>query len=1078
MARMSLPADPEIDAAPARRRRSLLRLSGYTLGALGLLLVAVVALLWSQREQLARDYIDELLRQNGVEATYVIETIGPERQVIRNVVVGDPAAPDMTIDRAEIALITRLGLPQIKRVTLDHVRLWGRVVNGQPSFGALDPLIFTDSTEPFALPDLDLQLNDARALIEGDYGPVAIKLQGGGRLRDGFAAEIAAIAPRPQAGGCTGRELSLFGEVTVADQRPAFKGPLRYASLACPDQGVALADGGAALDLLLDADLAGIEGDVDLAGGASALPSTTLAAIEGDGHFVFRNGALTSRFDLSGRAVDAAGVRLARAQFGGTLRAAEQFSRLQLEGTFEGMGLVMGPTLDERLASAEASAAGTLGQPLVARMRRALASEMRASTLEGRIVVGRSAARSYISIPAAMVRGAGGAGLLQVSQGRVMFGADGLPLFSGNVATGGVNLPRITGRMEQLAGGGLELRLAMAPYVAADASLAVPELRVRQTAGGAMTFDGRVLASGALPGGFVRGLSMPVSGSISPSGAVAMWQACTPVRFSSLAVAQLQVDGQQLTLCPPRGRSILTYDSRGIAVAAGTPSLNLRGRLGESPLILTSKAVGFAWPGALAAADVSLALGSGESASRLRLATLNAVLGQQVSGTFTGAEGTIAAVPLALSEGGGKLAFADGVLTLSEARFMVSDRQPPAPGQTERRFHPLLADNATLTFANGQVTSAFLLRHPASGTPVSRVGVVHDLASGRGHADLTVDSLRFTESFQPADLTFSLYGTVSNVRGVVTGDGRIDWTAVGVTASSGAFTSDGLDLAAAFGPVTGARGTIRFTDLLGLTTAPGQRIRVATINPGIEVLDGDIGISLTGGTRLQLEDARWPFLGGTIEMHPVALNLGAQEERTYIIEIRGLEAQRFIEHMGLGNLTATGTFDGTIPIIFDAEGFGRLEGGELVSRPPGGSLSYIGELTYEDLSPIANYAFAALRDMDYERMQIQMNGPLTGELVTNVRFDGVRQGEEAEQNFITRRLANLPIRFIVNVRAPFYSMVGSLRSLYDPSAVRDPRGLGLLVDDGRRFVPAPRPDAASTSAPSTTIQPPESEAMP
>ncbi len=1074
MQRMSPDADPDIPAAPARRPRALLRLLGLTSLATAIVAALAVALLWSQREDLARDYIDDLLRQNGVVATYSIERIGPQRQVIRNVVVGDPAAPDMTIGRAEIALVTRIGLPQIRRVTLDDVRLWGRVVNGQPSFGALDPLIFTDSTEPFTLPDLDLRLNNARALIEGDYGPVAIALQGGGRLRDGFAAELAAIAPRPRVAGCTGRNITLYGELAIADERPSFKGPLRYASLACPDQGMQLGAGGAGLDLLLDADLAGIEGDVELAGGASILPATTLAAIEGTGHFVFRADALTSRFDLAGRAVEVAGVRLAQARLAGTLRAAQQFTRLQLDSTVDGSGLVVGPAIDAALANAETGAAGTLGQPLIAKARRALASELRASTLEGRILVGRNADRSYVAIPAATLRGAGGAGLVQVSRGQVLFGTDGVPLFSGNFATGGVNLPRLSGRMEQLAGGGLELRLAMAPYTAADARLAVPQLRVRQVRGGAITFAGQVLASGALPGGFVRGLDVPVSGSVSPDGAISLWQGCTPVRFAALAVAQLQVDGQRLTLCPPRGRPILAYDAGSLTLAAGVPSLTLRGKLGDSPLALTSGAMGFAWPGALAAQDLAVTLGSGESASRLRLASINALLGARTTGTFSEAAGNIGAVPLDLAEGAGTLVFADGVLTLSDARFLVSDRQQPPPGQTERRFHPLLADGAMLTLVNGQVESAFLLRHPASGSPVARVNIGHDLASGRGHADLVVDSLRFTEGFQPADLTFNLYGTVSTVRGLVTGTGRIDWNADGVTASTGAFSSEGLDLAAPFGPVKGARGTIRFTDLVGLTTAPGQRIRVASINPGVEVLDGDIGISLTGGRLLRLEDARWPFLGGTIEMRPVALNLGAQEERRYVIEITGLEAQRFIDHMGLGNLAASGTFDGTIPIVFDADGFGRLEGGELLSRPPGGSLSYVGDLTYEDLSPIANYAFAALRDMDYDRMLIQMNGPLTGELVTSVRFDGVRQGADAEHNFVTRRLANLPIRFIVNVRAPFYSMVGSLRSLYDPSAVRDPRGLGLLSDDGRRFIPA-RPFAPP---PEPSIQPPESEAVP
>ena len=78
-----------------------------------------------------------------------------------------------------------------------------------------------------------------------------------------------------------------------------------------------------------------------------------------------------------------------------------------------------------------------------------------------------------------------------------------------------------------------------------------------------------------------------------------------------------------------------------------------------------------------------------------------------------------------------------------------------------------------------------------------------------------------------------------------------------------------------------------------------------------------------------------------------------------------------------------------------------------------------------------------------------MDGPLTGEIVTRVRFDGSEPGGAGtSSNFITRRLARLPLQFRINVRAPFYQLITSLRSLYDPAAVRDPRGLGLAV--GRR----------------------------
>ena len=152
------------------------------------------------------------------------------------------------------------------------------------------------------------------------------------------------------------------------------------------------------------------------------------------------------------------------------------------------------------------------------------------------------------------------------------------------------------------------------------------------------------------------------------------------------------------------------------------------------------------------------------------------------------------------------------------------------------------------------------------------------------------------------------------------------------------------------------------------------------------------------------------------------------------------------------NISATGLFDGTLPIVFDEDGNGRIEGGLLTSRPPGGNVSYIGDLTYKDLSTMANFAFDALRSIDYERMTIAMNGSLTGEIVTNVRFDGVKQGEGTKRNIITRALANLPIQFRINVTAPFYQLISSFKSLRDPAAVRDPRDLGLLSDDGTRLI--------------------------
>jgi hypothetical protein len=979
-----------------------------------------------------------------------------------------------------VRLSLQFGLPRIEAVEVHGARFWGRIVDGKPSFGALDPLIFTDSEEPFALPDLRLVLTDAKALIEGDHGPVALSVKGEGNLRDGFAGELAAVAPQLLIAGCEARDTSLFGAVSVADGRPAFAGPIRFARLACPQQGLLVAGSGIELDLVADADLAGMDGEGTLRTGTVSHPDARLAALAGTARVRWRDGDVTSSFDLAGRQLDSGAVRLALLEADGTLRSRDSFSRIELEADLAGSNFRPGDGWAAALASVEQSGEGTLVQPLAGQLRRQLQDQLQGSTLAASLTLRRTGERIGIVIPEARLRGRDGQSLLLLSRSSLGFSEGGLPLIAVNLMTGGTGLPQISGRMEQEPGGALELRARMAEYRAGDARLAVPDLRVRQGRGGALALTGRIEASGALPGGYAEALRLPLDGTISPAGAVNLWAGCTDLEFRRLRLSNLSLDGPSLTLCPPSGSAILAYDARGLRLAAGAPSLQLRGNLEETPIRLASGPVGIAWPGALSARAIAVELGEPASATRFTITDLSARLGEDIGGTFNGTDVLLAAVPLDIREAGGAWNFAGGVLSLSGLSFRIEDRQE------EDRFHPLVSRGGGLTLADNVIRTAFTLQHPASGTRVADVGVVHDLSDAAGHADLAVPGVTFGTGFQPRDISELAYGVVSLVEGTVTGEGRVDWNSEAVT-STGRFSSDGINLAAAFGPVRGARGTVVFTDLIGLTTAPDQRISIDAVNPGIEVNDGVVLFSLNDGTRLELAGAEWPFLGGRLSMQPLVMNIGSPEVRRYVFQIEGLEAARLIERMELNNLAATGTFDGLLPVEFDAMGNGRLEGGMLSARPPGGHLSYVGQLTYEDLSFVGNFAFQALRDLNYDRMEVLLDGPLTGELVTRVRLDGVRQGATAQTNFITRRIAELPIRLVVNLRAPFYQMISSMRSLYDPASVRDPRGLGLLTDDGRTLraivngQDLPENAATGTSpAPSDElpIQPSEREAMP
>ncbi|WP_174275341.1 YdbH domain-containing protein, partial [Sphingomonas bacterium] len=345
------------------------------------------------------------------------------------------------------------------------------------------------------------------------------------------------------------------------------------------------------------------------------------------------------------------------------------------------------------------------------------------------------------------------------------------------------------------------------------------------------------------------------------------------------------------------------------------------------------------------------------------------------------------------------------------------------------RFKPMASGDVALALVAGRVTGRASLQPLGRRERIADVVLRHDLASGVGDATLDVPGIAFRRGgLQPEMLTPLTLGVVANVTGVVTGRGRIDWTPR-ETRSGGDFHTDALDLAAAFGPVSGIATRIHFTDLLGLVSAPHQEARIAALNPGVIVGDGIAHYQLLPGNRVAVEDARWPFAGGTLMLEPGILDFSRPTDRRLTFTIAGLDAATFIQQLDFPNIAATGTFDGRLPMIFDATG-GRIEGGALVARGPG-TLAYVGELSNADIGTIGRLAFDALKAIRYSALTISLDGKLEGEIVSKVRFEGVRQAT-GERSIVARAIRNLPFRFNIAIRAPFRGLVGSARSYADP----------------------------------------------
>lgn len=1036
------------------------RVRRIALGATAVIALALFAT-WTQRKPIARNIVQDALEDRGVEARYEIEKIGFRTQRIENLVIGDPKNPDLTAEWAEV--ITRFGLggPKVSGIRAHGVRLRGRLIDGSFSFGAVDRLLPEPTGEPFALPDLNVVLSDARLRLDLPNGAIGAKLEGRGNLSDGFKGKLAAVAPALVVGDCTLSGTSAWLDLAISDKRPKVLGPVRAAGFGCKGQDIALDRPQAVIDAGFSEALNRWQGSAGIDVRGARMGTTRLGGVIGTIGFEGRRSETRGDIKIAAQSIAAAGI----AGQAVSLKGSYEIGRKPegLAAAFNGRAEIEHSALDRRslarVTSFGASAEGTPAGPIARALADAITRAGRDASLNADFTVAHLGSAGSLRVGSLAAVSRSGA-RISLSDGHgVRFGwpGTGEALVDGRLTLGGGGFPGAVVQLSQREPGAPITGVAtLAPYSAGNARLALTPVRFTTATGGATRFETRMTLDGPLGDGRVTGLTLPLAGRLAAGGGVLLNPDCAPLSFTSLNIAGLALGQSRMTLCPNQGGALFAMSPTGrVSGGARVAAPRLSGRLGQSPVSIAAAGaeIGLARQG-FSAKDVAVRLGEPGSVTRLDITQLSGGFrGGAVTGDFAGTGGQIANVPLVISEGAGKWSLKGGVLAL-DGGLRVAD------AEAQPRFNPLVSDDFRLLFKDSRITATGKLRDPASKTGVADVDIAHNLGPGTGKAVLDVAGLNFGEGFQPDTLTRLALGVVANVRGSVTGRGEIRWSPEGVT-SDGTFRTQNTDLAAAFGPVTAATGELRFTDLLGLVSAPGQRLYLGEVNPGIAVLNGYIDYQLIADQKVQIEGGRWPFAGGELILEPTVLDFGVEKERRLTFRVVGLDAAQFINQFELKDINVTGIFDGTIPMVFDDTG-GRIEGGRLVVREEGGTLAYVGQVSNENLGTFGSMAFDALKSIKYSRLAIDLNGPLDAEMVTQVRFTGTNQGTvDVAPGSLTGQFIGLPFIFNITIRAPFRGLLNTARSFTDPS---------LLIRQNL-------PGFEAAEEPAKPVQPEESEKM-
>jgi hypothetical protein len=1014
------------------RRPLWARVAMYLAMALLALLVAAILIVWIERRPIATHFLKGEFERRGVQAQYHLDRVGFRTQQVSNLVIGDPRHPDLVARRAIIQMRLKWdGTFKVYRVVARGVRLRGRLVHGRVSWGQLDRLLPPPSNKPFQLPNVVLDVADSSISLSTPFGPVGIAAQGNGRLTGGFKGHLAVASPRLAPGRCAAINLRTNVAVAVVARRPTVEGPVTLDSFVCPVSRFFVSAPRFDAKASFNESFTSVDGGGRMAIGTVTAGANGLAAFIGD---ITYKGSLThvdGRVKLSAQRSRMATATAERTRLNGGYHLGIGNGTFALVGDFATDNSTLDPKMLDSVTQPLAAAAGTPIGPVATSISDAIGRTASRFNAAGQIRVVNFPGGGAARITSADINGPLGARARISGGSGVTFywPTSGLRV-DGTIEMGGGGLPsgRVTIRQDR-PGQPLSGVANLAPYTARGERLTLAPVRFGPGPGGSTSVSTIALLDGAFPNGRVVALRLPLQGRLGPSGSFAIGTACAVVGFDYLQMSALRLGATRLPVCPIGPAVIYRHPGGPVVTNARVDHPVLNGRLGSSPLHL-SASNGQVTGRQFAFNSLAMRLGRPASPIVFDAARLGgSFAGSTLRGNFTGAKATIGTVPLLLSNGNGSWQYRASKLSVDSA-LTVSDINP------DPRFYPLRSNDVHMTIAGDYVRATGSLHHPDSGTLVTDVDIEHRLSTGAGHAILDVPGIAFGPNFQPDQLTRLTEGVVALVNGTVRGQGRIDWNSGGTVTSTGDFSTANMDLAAPFGPVTGLSTTMHFTNLLELVTAPHQVATVQSINPGITVDNGVITYQLLPNHLVRIERGEWPFMGGRLVLDETVLNFGSPSAKRLTFELQGFDAKQFVDSLGFSGIELTGTFDGVLPMIFDENG-GRIVGGRLDARPPGGELKYSGTKP-PGMAP--GVAFDLLSDIRYKSMIVRLNGDLAGEFATQLTIDGVSLGPSHGfvAGLVHSVFSKLPLRLNVNINGPFRALIQMAKAFKDPTQVIAP----------------------------------------
>ncbi len=317
--------------------------------------------------------------------------------------------------------------------------------------------------------------------------------------------------------------------------------------------------------------------------------------------------------------------------------------------------------------------------------------------------------------------------------------------------------------------------------------------------------------------------------------------------------------------------------------------------------------------------------------------------------------------------------------------------------------------------------------------------MTHNLKTSVGAADYKTGSLFFIPGgAQPDEIAPVLKGFISAAVGSIGAEADFAWGPSPqskdeiVVTSSGKVDFNELSFrgpGVAVSRTSAINGALVFDSLTPLKTTQEQNVTIKAVDLGALILEnGDVRFSLPGDNTLQLKSATFPWFGGVIGAYDSAVSL-SDGRAQIVLRAEEVDLAALLDYTEIPGLSGEATLEGTLPIIFE-KSVARIEDGRLEAVGPG-VIRYQGQTT--DAASATNdqvkFAFDILRDLKFEKLSADIEGPLDGNLKFQLFFEGTNDITPPDGQNI--EIASAPVVYRISIDAPLLAILENAQQSTD-----------------------------------------------